>query len=342
MNLNLEDLKKDLGLCKIDVSDEKRTSTETLFKASGITYKYYDVYEFKKEQYISYLTQIVDDAQAKGLYIKYNTNVEQIKKENLNNETVFSIITNGKDGISIYFAKKVVLATGNIDDSTKLIQDLINKEPKNFFEIGIRITVPTDKISSILDSHGDLKLKYKDGRTYCVSKNGFIIAYSVNDALFLEGYIDNTITSNLTNFAVIIKCDDQNMLKEFKENYIKKYRGIPIRQGYNDYINNKISIINSSEKYIPIQQGNVNDLFSDVINSRIIEFIEDVLIGSIGLNRDDIVVYAPELKETDCFEINTDFRVTNNVFVIGAATGKFRGILQSMCSGKHCADIVRR
>lgn len=342
MNSKVNILKKELNLCKVNVPDEKQMMANTLFCANGITYKYYDVYEFKRDNYSSYIRKIVNKVQMNGLSIHYNTEVLKIEKRNYKNESVFLITTKEKNDMSRHYAKRVVLATGNINDSGHLIQNFINKNFKTSYELGIRLTVPTCKIANILDSHGDLKLKYKDGRTYCVSKNGFIIAYSVDNALFLEGYVDNLEQSNLTNLAIIIKCDDKNTLKNFKEIYIKKYNGIPIKQKYNDYINNQMSVLDFTEKYIPVQKGNIKDIFSEKINTNIIDFIESVMIGVIKLNRDDIVIYAPELKETNCLEINSDFQIANNLFVIGAATGRFRGILQSICSGMQCAEIIGR
>ena len=340
MSSEIDALSEKLALKKIDISAGSRKVAESLFSINDITYKYYDVYEFQKEQYLSYLSDTVCRAQTIGLQIHYNTEVLEIKKDN--HENIYSIITKEKGGTSKYYANKVVLATGNINDGTKKIKNLTNKNCKTSYEIGVRITVPTEKIATTLDTHGDLKLKYKNGRTYCVSKNGFIVAYSVNDALFLEGYVDNFSSSNLTNLAIIIKCNDQHLLDTFKRTYSTVYNGIPIKQRYDDYLNDKESILDFSEKYIPVQKGNIKNVFSEEINSNIIDFIEHVLITTLGLNREDLIIYAPELKETNYFEINNNFQVEDNIFVIGAATGKFRGILQSLCSGIHCANSLRR
>ncbi len=342
LNLQISFLKEELALCKVDVSSETQTKAKALFETNGITYKYYDVYEFKKDRYISYLSKKVNEAQACGLQIKYNTEVLNVEKSVYQNESIYLITIKNKDDISNYYAKKVIVATGNINSNCKLMQNLTSMISQTSYELGIRITVPTEKIANILDCHGDLKLKYKDGRTYCVSKNGFIISYSVNGALFLEGYTDSKEYSKFTNLAIIIKCDDLNILNVFKEKYTKVYNGIPIKQAYNDYINNKISDLIFAEKYIPVQQGNIKDIFADKINDDIIDFIESVLIQTIGLDRDDIIIYAPELKETIRFNINNDFQADDNMYVIGAATGNFRGILQSMCSGIHCASSLRR
>lgn len=342
LNSQIDILKEELALRKVDVSVEDQTKAKMFFKTNDIIYKYYDVYEFKKDRYISYLSKIVYEAQARGLQIDYNTEVINIEKSVYQNQNVYLVTIKDKGGISNHYAKKVIVATGNINSNCRLMQNLTTKISQTSYELGIRITVPTEKIANILDCHGDLKLKYKDGRTYCVSKNGFIISYSVNGALFLEGYTDSTESSKFTNLAIIIKCDDLNALNVFKEKYTKVYNGIPIKQAYNDYINNKLSDVNFSEKYIPVQQGNIKDIFADEINNDIIDFIESVLIKTVGVNRDDIIIYAPELKETIKFNINNDFQIDDNLYVVGAATGSFRGILQSMCSGIHCANSLRR
>lgn len=342
LNSQIDILKEELALRKVDVSVEDQTKAKMFFKTNDIIYKYYDVYEFKKDRYISYLSKIVYEAQARGLQIDYNTEVINIEKSVYQNQNVYLVTIKDKSGISNLYAQKVIVATGNINSNCRLMQNLTSKISQSSYELGIRITVPTEKIANILDCHGDLKLKYKNGRTYCVSKNGFIISYSVKGALFLEGYTDNTESSKFTNLAIIIKCDDLNALNVFKEKYTKVYNGIPIKQAYNDYINNKLSDVNFSEKYIPVQQGNIKDIFTDEINNDIIDFIESVLIKTVGVNRDDIIIYAPELKETIKFNINNDFQIDDNLYVVGAATGSFRGILQSMCSGIHCANSLRR
>ena len=108
----------------------------------------------------------------------------------------------------------------------------------------------------------------------------------------------------------------------------------------------RVFLDNGTEREIAVfsrdQQGNVKNIFANEINNNIIDFIESVLIKTVGLDRDDIIIYAPELKESIRFNINNDFQVDDKLYVIGAATGRFRGILQSMCSGIRCAMSLRR
>ncbi len=342
MDSQVDSLKKELNLVKIDIAKEKQDDAKLFYSKNAITYKYYDVYEFQKESYIVYLNGLLQDACKAGLHIHYNTEITKIEKGNFQSTPVYLITARSIDSVKMYYAKKVVIATGNVIQNTHMMQEIEKEDQNSSYEIGIRIVVPSSKIMKSLDVHGDLKLKYKDGRTYCVSRDGFVIAYSVDGSLFLEGYVNNEVSSNMTNFAIIIKSSDKKGLQEFKQAYSNIFHGIPIRQKYLDYQNNNRSVVDYKERYIPVQDGNIRELFSEKINDQIIDFIESVLIDTLTLDRDDIVLLAPELKENHCYAIDKNFRVEKDIYVIGSATGKFRGILQAWCSGRHCSEIIRR
>ena len=343
MNSMVDILKEKLALKKIVVSTIQQKKMEAFFSQEGITYKYYDVYEFSKDLYISYIHNIVNEAKDLGTNFLFNTEVISVEKKNIKNESVFEIIANKDGAIIKQCARKVVMATGNIDRNIDLFGFLSKDKLISSYEIGIRIEVPTKMISSFLDAHGDLKLKYKDGRTYCVSKNGFIIAYnSTKEGLLLEGYTDCSQLSDKTNLAIILKKRDLSDLESFKSIYLNSYNGIPIAQRYIDYTNNRISNINWTTPLLSVQPGNINCLFSDRINSEIVDFIDSVIVHTMGLTDKEIIIYAPELKNSYNINFKEGFQVTKDLYVIGAATGKFRGILQSLCSGIHCAKFIIR
>ena len=344
LNSEIDTLNSFLCLKKLDVSKEKQIEMQDYFQKRGISYKYYDVYEFQKELYYSHLTKIISNAIKAKTEVLYNTTVTNISCINSMNDTVYSIFA--KDNKKEYscLAKKVVFATGNICSNNSIIEDLTGEKGEYNYEIGVRVAVPTKKISSYLDTHGDLKLKYKNGRTYCVSQDGYIIAYSINDIMLLEGYIDKSNPTNVTNFAIIFKGKNKQYVDSFKSKYYISFLGVPIKQNYSDYLNNSFSNYDISlvEQYFPVQSGNIKLLFSQKINESLTEFIDLVLIKAMGLNKEDITLYAPELKETYCYNTNMDFQVSQGVYVLGAATGKFRGILQSYCSGILCGRNIRR
>ena len=58
--------------------------------------------------------------------------------------------------------------------------------------------------------------------------------------------------------------------------------------------------------------------------------------------KDVVVVVAPELKILRNLQFGENFELDRNFFVIGAATGEFRGILQSFCSGVRCGQLLGR
>ncbi len=342
MSHKLNELSYKLELTKHQVSQEKRDSTKSFFSQNDVCYKYYDVYAFRKEEYCLFLSRVVKHAVNAGSQMMFNTEVVEINHENHSGKPLYSITTKCGEKVSRYLTKKVVLATGNINHSDRIMEFFSGKVNKMSYEIGVRVSVSTDKLLNVLASHGDLKLKYKDGRTYCVSKDGYIIAYSADDVLYLEGYSDMDSPSEATNFAILIKDNDLPTLERFKTVYKNVYGGIPIKQKYSDYLKRKKSISCLDEEYIPSQLGIISDLFSEKINASIVEFVDSVLINTLELKSEDITLYAPELKETWSVDLDKNFRMEDHLFVIGSATGRFRGILQSFCSGVRCAEIIQK
>ena len=86
--------------------------------------------------------------------------------------------------------------------------------------------------------------------------------------------------------------------------------------------------------------GDINTLFPTTINNSIKEFINDVIIGAMGIPKEAMVIIAPELKILRNLQLADNFELDKNLFIIGAATGKFRGILQSFCSGVRCGRLL--
>lgn len=341
LNSEIKHLEKEIGLNEFIVTDEQKDFADLHFKKSNITYKYYDVYEFKKSSYIKYFIETIDLAKQNGLNVQYNSKVLSIDKEFHDGSSLYVITVKNRGITQKYEARKVVLATGNISLETIINKDLIT-HLSDTYELGIRLTVPTEKVSKYLKYHGDLKLKHKNGKTYCVSKNGFIIAYSVDDMRFLEGYIDGDCCSNFTNLAIIFKIDNKREIDEFKYKYKSLYNGIPIKQKYIDFLNDVDSKIVNSEKFFSVQRGNIRNLYNNDINLAIIDFIDTVLIKSLKVDLKDITLYAPELKTAKNYSLTNDFQGAPDFYIVGAATGKFRGILQSFCSGIYCANGMRR
>ena len=65
-------------------------------------------------------------------------------------------------------------------------------------------------------------------------------------------------------------------------------------------------------------------------------------VSDMGISEDSITLVAPELKILRNLQMDKNFEIDSNLFVIGAVTGKFRGILQSFCSGTRCGQLLDR
>ena len=187
--------------------------------------------------------------------IKPNTKAVQIETLGNPNSEVVDI---NRDPSTLYFRVKVmtpsgeraflirnlILATGALDIQDRLIEKMI-RSVSNHYEIGVRIEAPASAFGSTLSTHGDLKLKLGSGRTYCVTANGKIISYQTGGALFLEGSMDPFEATDYTNLAILIKYNDMNIC-DFIKQYYEKFRGLPVKQRFVDYINGRISTVRNS------------------------------------------------------------------------------------------------
>ena len=327
-----------IALKKIEIDAEIKKRAKAFYKQRNIDYKYYDVYEFDGNKYRNFVQETVQELRNEGLQLFDNTEVINIIREP---DTLhFCIKVKTPDGERLFFVRNLVLATGALDIQERLIDNLL-KPTTNYFELGVRVEACSSAFGNTLSTHGDLKLKFGRGRTYCVTANGRIIAYQTGGVHFLEGSMDYSASIDYTNLAVLIKCDDRTF-GDFITQYREKYNGLPIKQKLVDYLNGQISNESVKSTLTSAICGDINTLFPMDINNAIKEFISSVLVGGMNIPEDAITLVAPEAKILRNLQIAENFELDNNIFVIGAATGKFRGILQSLCSGIRCGQLLIR
>ena len=326
-----------IQLKKFEIDTETKINAKAFYVQRNIDYKYYDVYEFDAKNYRSFIQETVQELRAEGLQLFDNSEVIDINRDP--RTSCFCINVRTPDGEKQFFVQKLVLAIGALDIRDNLIEKIVGLV-SNCFEIGVRIEAPTSAFGNILSTHGDLKLKYGAGRTYCVTANGKIIAYQTDGLHFLEGCMDSSTC--YTNLAVLIKCNDSSSVCDFINRYRKVFNGLPIKQKFVDYVNEQISDGAINTTLASAVCGDINGLFSTDINNAIKKFIKDVLVKAMGISEDSITLVAPELKILKNLQIGKNFEIDSNLFVIGAVTGKFRGILQSFCSGIRCGQLIDR
>lgn len=330
-------LVKSIKLKKIEIDADVTKSAKLFFMEKNINYKYYDVYEFNGSNYRNFIHKTVQSLRAEGLQLY--TNAEVIDVNRNSDTSYFRIKVRTPEGQSLFFVRNLILATGALNIQDKLIDQVVG-QVNNSFEIGVRVEAPSYAFRNVLLTHGDLKLKFGAGRTYCVTTNGKIIAYQTGKLHFLEGCVDTSVLTGYTNLAVLIKCyDDKDVLK-FINQYREQFNGIPVKQRFVDYAKGQISTGDIITTLNLVSCGDINHLFPADINNTIKDFIKEVVINAMGVSEDTITLVAPELKLLRNLQINRNFELSDKLFIIGAATGKFRGILQSLCSGIRCGQLL--
>ena len=330
-------LNEKVSLTKIKIDPEIKKYAKAFYEQRSIDYKYYDVYEFDGETYRAFLKDTITELRKEGLNLLDSSEVISISRDLYTKE--YNINVRTPDGERQYYVRKIVLATGALNIQDRLIENVLNTDADHY-EIGVRMEALSHVFGSKLSTHGDLKLKHSKGRTYCVSVNGNIIEYQTGGLRFLEGCVEQSALTQYTNLAVLIKCEDDDLISDFIGRYRDRYKGNPIKQRYIDYINDETSNSDVNTTLASATNGNINCLLPTEINDEIKVFIKDVLIDAMEIPENTITLVAPELKVIRNLKIAENFETINNIFVIGAATGKFRGILQSFCSGIRCGQLL--
>ena len=331
---------RDVNLKKVDINDTLVCEVERQYKLSGIEFKYYDVYEFEDDNYRQFFLKRIQKLVDAGLCIQTNTEVVDIYFEKSTRDYIITVNNNAV--LHQYKARNVVIAIGANEIQENLLQQIDN-DIRVDYEIGVRVEAEAECFGEALNTHGDLKLKYDLGRTYCVTKQGAIVSYRSRGLHFLEGYVEAKNQTRYSNLAVLIKQNGSINLSEILCCYREKFRGEPVKQRYVDFLNNVISSSAPSTTLASAKNGNINEIFPASVNQFIRDFIEHVLIEAMHMDRDKLTLVAPELKLLNSITLSKQFELAPNLYVIGAATGKFRGILQSFCSGLKCGqNILRR
>ena len=332
----ISNLSKNIKLKKISTDLQVQKEAEAFYKHRNIKYKYYDVYEFDGIEYQILLSKIVQQLKNEGL--KIFENAEVIDIERVTNMLCYRIKVRMLNAEKVFFVHNVIVATGGLDIRDKLIEKSIGLDNSSY-EIGVRVEINSQYIRKVTENHGDLKLKLGRGRTYCVTVDGRIVVYRTDGLCFLEGCAQTPLTE-YTNMAILIKYRDMEGINSFLKRYRKGFKGIPVKQKFVDYDKGYVGVDKIDTTLTLAANGDINKLLPLEINEDIKSFIKKVLIDAMNVPKEAVVLVAPELKVLRNLTLHNNFELNNNLYVIGAATGKFRGILQSYCSGIRCGKLL--
>lgn len=336
LDRTIKTLNKSIPLKKIDISIEQIEQARIHFENKGFEYKYYDVYEFQGAEYQKFIAETICQMEQQGLTICQNSRVTEIENDSRPGYHLVRYFSNNQE--KCVAVHKLTIATGALSINDQLVAKM--EKPENTcYEIGVRIEAPSKVFNDVVATHGDLKIKNANGRTYCVTECGTVITYRSEDCLFLEGCKPLDSQTDFTNLAVLVRRLNNSEFDSFLRNYKTLYNGIPVMQMYSDYITGTVTGKTCDTTCNVAHAGDINRLFPKAINTEIKDFLKKT-VDALDLPSEKLTIIAPELKLLRAIETTKDFEVDNNIFIAGAATGKFRGILQSLCSGMKCGEIV--
>lgn len=327
------------------------------FKKQNIEMKYYNAQKVSKCTMNKIAFSLKDELKSQGVEIKLK---EQIKDITKNEDNTFTLQTDNNK----YIAKKVLFAVGRIGSrqltkfADKLGIDYEDEEQE--MEIGVRIEMPYSVFDKVNNVHNDLKLKMKleDGgelRTFCQDYKGFITKCVYNmtgDRLVssLDGHIIGTDEeggnlSDVVNLAVHHRYKVNFPIERIYDIIDKmSVNKRPIVQSMKNFMNNtNDENIYSTKFSMPdVVEANINDYIPQNTLDVLKDFIKRIDKVLPGFADDKNTVYAPSFEMGwKKFILNKDFQTNiDGIYIIGDATGHFRGAMQAMASGILCANEI--
>jgi len=337
-----------LPLQKPNITTNDIKKAKELFAKLGFEYRHYDAYFYDQEELRKGYQKIFSQLNSAGMSLLLNTELIQVDPE----ENGFKLVAKCDGQKITIFTKYLVIGVGRLGRSfLKSLNAKLNLNGKeNHLDVGVRLEFPTDLYPEITRYHNDLKLLFKDARTFCVCKDGKIVPYFLENVFFTEGYYNPTDRSGFTNLGIMVRLkpskQNETIFDEIKKKLLSASNGKPMYQKLPDYLNigtQSCKSPESSKSSISFWvQGDVNQCFPHTISTKIREAIYYFVSKLLPRDRwDEVNVFAPEVDYSGLsFPVNSDFSIIPMTYLIGDCTGRFRGILQAFCSGIICAESV--
>ena len=286
------------------------------------------------------------------------------------NNTLKEIVINNDKHLE---CDKLVLAIGHsARDTFELLYNKGIKMEAKPFAVGIRVSHNQKminesqygrKYADILDS-ANYKLTYQSSHkrgvySFCMCPGGYVVnASSEEGRLAINGMSNHARNSSNANSAIIVTISPEDFgnhplagisyQKNLEEKAYKIGNGkIPV-QLFKDYCKSKIST--SFGKVEPIFKGdytfaNINDIFSDEINSDLKEAIMYFDNKIKGFKNDDTIIAAVESRTSSPVKIIRDDNFESSIkgiYPCGEGAGYAGGITSSAIDGIKVAEAINK
>ena len=296
----------------------------------------------------SVVTSLREYLEEKGIKILLNKEVKKIKPDHN-----YHLILD--DGIQI--ETKYLLAAPGRAGSDWFISEAnrlgINTKYAPI-DIGVRVEIPSVVMEEIVEYAWDPKFHiqsktYDDFvRTFCTCPNGFVVMEDYGEYIGVNGHSSNSDKSENTNFAFLTRVKLTEPVENTTDYGVSIAKlattiggRMPIIQRLEDLRDGRRSTdsrINKSFINPTLKNATPGDISMALphrIVENIIEGLEKLDEVIHGVNSDQTLLYAPEIKFYSMrFLVNNDLETNiENFFVAGDGAGLSRGIVASAATG---------
>lgn len=307
------------------------------------------------------LQSIYEELKAKGVEMKFATEITDIVEENSTVQGVVDAKGNK------YLAKYVMLNVGR--PGSKWLSHVLSKHKikvtNNRVDIGVRVETNDVIMSEINEKLYEGKFVYSTSvgttvRTFCSNPSGHVVVENNNGIITANGHAFNSseLGSNNTNFALLVSHtftepfkDSNEYAEEISSLANKLSNGTVIVQRYGDIVKGRRSTVKRIEEGFvePTLKEAVPGDLSLVLPYKtmqsLIEMIEALDHITPGIANDHTLLYGVEAKfYSDRIECSNNFETKiKNLYVGGDGAGITRGLAQAGANGVYVArDIVNK
>ena len=307
------------------------------------------------------LQSIYEELKAKGVEMKFATEITDIIEENSTVQGVADAKGNK------YLAKYVMLNVGR--PGSKWLSHVLSKHKikvtNNRVDIGVRVETNDVIMSEINEKLYEGKFVYSTSvgttvRTFCSNPSGHVVVENNNGIITANGHAFNSseLGSNNTNFALLVSHtftepfkDSNEYAEEISSLANKLSNGTVIVQRYGDIVKGRRSTVKRIEEGFvePTLKEAVPGDLSLVLPYKtmqsLIEMIEALDHITPGIANDHTLLYGVEAKfYSDRIECSNNFETKiKNLYVGGDGAGITRGLAQAGANGVYVArDIVNK
>ena len=307
------------------------------------------------------LQSIYEELKAKGVEMKFATEITDIIEENSTIQGVVDAKGNK------YLAKYVMLNVGR--PGSKWLSHVLSKHKikvtNNRVDIGVRVETNDVIMSEINEKLYEGKFVYSTSvgttvRTFCSNPSGHVVVENNNGIITANGHAFNSseLGSNNTNFALLVSHtftepfkDSNEYAEEISSLANKLSNGTVIVQRYGDIVKGRRSTVKRIEEGFvePTLKEAVPGDLSLVLPYKtmqsLIEMIEALDHITPGIANDHTLLYGVEAKfYSDRIECSNNFETKiKNLYVGGDGAGITRGLAQAGANGVYVArDIVNK